>query len=96
MDYFEFLYHLSPNVGSRRARRVTRRRFGLNKSLAAATLRGSGVQPAGPMQTIPAAAGTKSWPRHDHEGQIVAAKSKWEPPLARLVHSWSAKLDEAG
>jgi hypothetical protein len=95
MNNFEFLYRLSPNVGSRGARGVTPRQFGTNGSVAAATLRGSGVQPAGPIETIPAA-GTNSWPRHDPEGQIDAAKSRGEPPLARLAHSWSAKLDEAG
>jgi hypothetical protein len=45
------------------------------------------------METIRAAAGTKSLRRHAHEGQIDAAKSSWELPLARLVHSWSSKLD---
>jgi len=64
--------------------------------LAAATLRGSGVQPAAPMGNIRAAAGAKSWPRHDHESQIDPAKCGWEPPLARLVHYWSAKRDESG
>jgi hypothetical protein len=53
------------------------------------------LAPAGPMETIRAVAGTKSWPCHDHEGRIDAAKSSGEPPLARLVHSWSSKLDEA-
>jgi hypothetical protein len=35
-------------------------------------------------------------PAGGHKLLATAAKSRGEPPLARLAHSWSAKLDEAG
>jgi hypothetical protein len=74
MNYFEVLY-----------RGCDAKAIWIQRILGAGHITRSGFGGAG--GHIRTAARTKSWSRHDREGQIDAAESRRELPLARRVHS---------